>query len=566
MIQESAAADRDAPPAQEAPSGPPGLDAPGAIDPAAPATRQGTERTGRLAAIVALGILVSRLLGFVRSGLFSRYFGASPAADAYNAAMRIPNFLQNLFGEGVLSASFIPVYAGLLARGEDETADRVAAAVGALLAIVTALLVVVGMAATPLLVTSVAAGFSGETRTLTIQLVRIAFPGIGLLVGSAWCLGVLNSHRRFLLSYLAPVAWNLVLIGTLLWWGGRVGQVRLATLLAWGAVVGSAAQLAVQLPTVARIAPGLRLGAMRDDVRAHVRTVVRNFGPVFVGRGVVQISGYIDNSLASLVAAGAVTIFTNAQLLYLLPGSLFGMSVSAAELPAMASLHGRDEEIAARLRDRLSAGLRRIAFFVIPSAVAFLALGDVVAGAVFRYGRFTPADVRWVWGTLAGSSIGLLASTLGRLYSSTFYALRETRTPLRFALVRVALTLGLGYVAAVHLPRLIGLDPKWGTAGLTATAGVAGWVEFWLLRRALGRRIGPTGIAGGVVARLWGAAALAAALGFAIKLGVRALPPVPSAALVLTAYGVTYLGLTAALGAGESAALVARLRRRFGRR
>jgi putative peptidoglycan lipid II flippase len=535
------------------------------------------ERTGRAAALVASGILGSRVLGFVRQGVFSGYLGASPAADAYNAALRIPNILQNLFGEGVLSASFIPVYAGLLARGERETADRVAAAVGAVLATLMAALVAVGMLGTPLLVATVAAGFEPATRELTVQLVRIVFPAIGLLVMGAWCLGILNSHRKFLLSYLAPVASNLVLIATLLFYGPRAGgDARLATILAWGAVAGSAAQLLVQLPTVLRVAPGLvGRGARPGDstvasvVRAHVRTVGRNFAPVLVGRGVVQISGYVDNALASLVAQGAVTVFTNAQTLYQLPGSLFGMSIAAAELPAMAALHGADDDVTRLLRARLSAALRRVAFFVVPSAMAFLALGDVFAAAAFGYGRFTPADVRWVWGTLAGSAVGLLASTMGRLYASTFYALKETRTPLRFAVLRVGLTLALGYVGARYAPRLLGVDPKWGTAGLTATSGVAGWVEFFLLRRALNARVGVTGIPARAMARLWGAAALAAAAGWSAKLAVGAVavrpPALALAAAVGVSYGAAYLAATAALGEGESAALVARLRRRRAR-
>lgn len=543
----------------EEPSG----DAPGSIDPVAPRARP-IERTGRFAALIALGILASRILGLVRQGAFSSYFGTSAAADAFNAAMKIPNFLQNLFGEGVLSASFIPVYAGLLARGEHEEADRVAGAVGALLAAVTALLVVLGMIATPFLVSTVAIGFDGPTRELTIRLVRILFPGIGLLVGSAWCLGILNSHRRFLLSYLAPVAWNLVIIGALFWWGGRTGELRLVHLVAWAAVAGSALQFLVQMPTVRRVAPDVRLSFGRNN--PHVRTVVRNFAPVFVGRGVVQISAYIDNSLASLVAGGALTVFTNAQSLYLLPGSLFGMAISAAELPAMASLHGASDAVNAQLRDRLNGALRRVAFFVIPSAVAFIAVGDVLAAAVFGYGRFTPADVRWVWGTLAGASIGLLPSTLGRLYASTFYALRDTRTPLRFALVRVALTLALGYVAATRLPAALGLDARWGTAALTAVSGLAGWIEYALLRSALGRTIGRTRVPWGALARLWMAAALAAAAAWGVRLVTGGAAPVVAAAVVTAAFGAVYLGVTALAGEGESAALVGRVRRRLGRR
>jgi putative peptidoglycan lipid II flippase len=552
------------------PAGPAG-EGSGSIDPVPPAPARAAAQPGdggRAAALVGIGILASRVLGLVRQGTFSHYLGAGAAADAFNAAMRIPNFLQNLFGEGVLSASFIPVYAGLLGRDEREAADRLAGAVGVLLAIVTAVLTLAGMLATPVLVRTVAAGFDAPTRELTVRLVRIVFPGIGLLVGSAWCLGILNSHRRFLLSYLSPVAWNLTIIAALLWWGGRETDARLATTVAWAAVVGSALQLLVQVPTVRRVAPALRASLGRGD--AHVRQVLRGFGPTLVGRGVVQISAYIDNSLASLVGRGAVTIFTNAQTLYILPGSLFGMAVTAAELPAMASLHGAADDVAARLRERLARSLRRIAFFVVPSAAAFLALGDVIAGAVFGYGRFSPSDVRWVWATLAGSTIGLLASTQGRLYASTFYALKDPQTPFRFALVRIALNLSLGYVAARHGPRLLGVDPRWGTVGLTAVAGVVGWLEFSLLRGALARRVGGVRVPGGTMARLWGAAALASAAGWGAKLAVGTpaggAARLVAAAVVCGAFGAVYLAATAAMGEGESAAVVARLRARLGAR
>src|ERR1043165_6754352 len=171
-----------------------------------PPVADAARRPRRGAVFVAAGILLSRLAGLVRLQVFAHYFGLeSDAADAFNAAFRIPNFLQNLFGEGALSASFIPVYAALVARGDRRDADRVAGAVGSLLALLVSVLVLLGVLATPLLIDAIAPGFKGDKRELTVQLVRILFPGAGLLVLSAWCLGVLNSHHRFLLSYTAPV-------------------------------------------------------------------------------------------------------------------------------------------------------------------------------------------------------------------------------------------------------------------------------------------------------------------------------------------------------------------------
>ena len=514
--------------------------------------------TARHASLVGAGILLSRLIGLVRQRVFSRYFGLSDAADAFNAAFRIPNFLQNLFGEGVLSASFIPVYARLLAEGGEEEAGRVAGAVGSILALASSVLVLAGVLATPWLIDAIAPGFHGAKRELTIRIVRILFPGAGLLVLSAWCLGILNSHRKFFLSYTAPVVWNLAMIATLVMFR-REAQAALAVTLAWGSVAGSALQFGVQLPVVLRLARHLR--ASLDTGEPQVREVIRNFGPVFVSRGVVQISGWVDSLLASLLGEGAVAGLTNAQTLYLLPVSLFGMSVSAAELPAMSSALGAATEIAAQLRGRLDAGLRQIAFFIVPSAMAFLALGGVIAAVLFQTGRFTAADSRYVWAILAGSSVGLLAQTLGRLYSSAYYALRDTRTPLNFAIVRVILTSGLGYLCAVPLPGWIGIDAKWGVAGLTASAGMAGWVEFTLLRRTLNRRIGRTGLPAALVARLWLSAAVAAAGAWGVKIALGRHHPLLFGLVVIAVYGCVYLGAAWLLGVEECAALARRVRR-----
>src|SRR5579862_1983070 len=405
---------------------------------------QPRRRSRGAASLVAAGIFLSRVAGLIRDRVFAHYFGNSFAADAFRAAFRIPNALQNMFGEGVLSASFIPVYAGLLARKNEAEARRTAGAVAAILALTISLLVLIGVAATPYLIPVIAPGFHGETRELTIRLVRILFPGAGLLVSSAWCLGILNSHRKFFLSYTAPVIWNIAMIATMLEFGARNLPAALAVIVAWGSVAGSALQVLVQLPTVLALLHGLRLSL---NYRAeNVRTVINNFVPVFFARGVVQISAYVDVWLASFVPiVGAVGGLSYAQTLYTLPVSLFGMSVSAAELPQMSGALGSESEVASILRARLNSGLRQIAFLVVPSVAAFLILGDVIVGAIYltRGGRFTQADAMYVWGILAGATVGLLASTLGRLYSSTYYALRDTRTPLRYAIVRVALTTGL---------------------------------------------------------------------------------------------------------------------------
>ena len=519
--------------------------------------------SGRNAALVAAGIALSRGIGLVRERVFSHYFGLSDAGDAFKAAFKIPNLLQNLFGEGVLSASFIPVYSAELAGGDREEADRVAGAVLALLSLAVAIIVLAGVLLTPWLIAAIAPGFVGVKKALAIRLVRILFPGAGLLVLSAWCLGILNSHRRFFLSYTAPVAWNLAMIATLVWLGRSIGEYPLAEALAWGSVAGSALQLAVQLPTVRRLLGRLRLTLGRGDAR--VRTVVTNFLPAFLGRGVVQVSAYVDTLLASFLPAGAVTALANAQTLYTLPVSLFGMSVSAAELPEMSSALGTEAEIAGELRSRLATGLERIAFLVVPSAVAFLALGDIVTSVVYQSGRFSRADTVYVWGILGAAGIGLLATTMARLYSSSFYALKDTRTPLRFAVARVLVGTALGAVLAFLAPGWLGIHPRWGAAGIALASATAGWVELALLRRALGRRIGRTGLGASLALRLWAAAGAGAALAWGAKIGLGVGRPLLLGAVSLSLFGGGYLAAAAALRVTQATSLVARARAAFGR-
>ena len=520
------------------------------------ASKPPRERTGRYAFLVAAGILSSRIAGLIRDRVFAHYFGLSEVADAFRVALRIPNFLQNLFGEGVLSASFIPVYANLLARKDDEEARRTAGAVAALLTLCTAVIVLIGVLATPYLIDAIAAGLRGERRELAIRLVRILFPGVGLLVLSAWCLGVLNSHRRFFLSYAAGVIWNVAMIATMWIWGGRSTQYDLSIILAWGSVAGSALQVGAQLPVVLRLLGRLRLSLGHHS--ANVRTVVVNFFPVFVSRGVVQISAFVDAFLASYLPIGGLAALANAQTLYLLPVSLFGMSVSAAELPQMSGAIGSESEVAGVLRQRLDEGLRQIAFFVVPSVAAFLFLGNVVVGAIYQTGRFQQADTAYVWGILAGSTVGLLASTLGRLYSSTYYALRDTRTPLKFAVLRVILTTILGYLCAIPLPPALGIAARWGVAGLTISAGIASWVEFTLLRVTMNRRIGRTGLPREFLAKLWLAALAGSGVGWTVSRYAGHHKPVLMAVLVLVPYGLVYFGVTSLLGLGEARAYLKR--------
>ena len=543
---------------------------------------------------------MSRVTGLVRERALAAYLGTSGAADAFTAAFRIPNLLQHLLGEGVLSASFIPVYSRLLAEGREREAGRVAGAVVGLLSVAVGVLVLVGVLAARPLTLLVAPGFARdrpEVFDLTVDLVRVLFPAVGLLVLSAWCLGVLNSHRRFFLSYVAPALLNvvqigvLVVAGTLLLDAGDDGpallaaQADLVRVLAYGTIAGGAAQLLVQLPTTLRVARGLRPAV--STAMPEVREVVRSTGPVVAARGVVQISGYLEVVLASFLAAGALATLRYGQILYLLPISLFAMSVAAAELPELSRRRDEARELATR---RLQAGLARIAVLVVPTLVAYLVLGDLVVAALFQTGQFDRPDTVAVWVVLAGYSVGLLATTSSRLLQSAMYAAGNTSVPARLATARVLVSLALGSVLMLQADR-VGVDDDGfrrlgdlpalaplpdalrqatgtadlvtlGAAGLSVAAGAAAWLEYVLLRRAVRARVGRTTLAGGSLGRLLLAAGAAALAGTALRPLVGDLWPPLAGVIALGAFGVVYVVAARVLGVTEVREVLAAVLRR----
>jgi putative peptidoglycan lipid II flippase len=531
-------------------AGDPGLEAP------AP-----PPRAGAAAFLVGLGIFLSRIVGLVRERVLATYFGTGLHADVLSAGLRLPNVLQNLLGEGTLSASFIPAYSALLGKGRTEEAGRVAGAAFALLLAVAGAISLLGVLLAPLVVSVFTPGFTGQRRELLIAVVRIVFPMTGVLVLSAWALGILNSHRKFFLPYFAPVLWNAAIIGTFVAFGSRLALDALVIAAAWGALLGGALQFLVQLPAVLKLDRQIRLSTGRNE--PAFRDAVRKAGPAIMGRGVVQLSGYLDLILASLLAVGAVARLRYAQTLYLLPISLFAMSVAAAALPDLA--RDRDGAVGA-LRERTVAAVRRVAFFVVPSFVAFVAIGDVLVAGLYRAGEFGDADVRIVWLILIGYSLGLLASTTTRVYQSAFFALRDTAAPARAAVVRVVIALVVGALLMVQLEPVVllgvaipagafgsfdALGLPLGPLGLAFGASLGAWVEWWLLRRRLRALLGDVGGGVGVVARLFGAAAGAAVAAYGAGV-LLSLPPLPLAAVAAAVFGCIYLALALAMRLPEA--------------
>ncbi|MDP9194635.1 MAG: murein biosynthesis integral membrane protein MurJ [Acidobacteriota bacterium] len=540
------------------------------------------KRFGGYAALVAAGIMLSRVAGLLRNVVLAQYLGATGIGDAFTVALKVPNFLQNLLGEGVLSAAFIPVYSRLLADGKQKVADRVAGVFASFLLLIVTGIVICGMLLTPYILAITAPGLTPDTMALAVKLTRIVFPGVGLLVLFAWALGILNAHRQFFVSYVAPVLWSAAIIAALVIFGMRMSGAQLATAAAWGALVGFGLQFAIEIPFVLRHAKYLSFGF--DRSLEPVRAIFRSILPVVGGRGVVQISAYIDTAIATLMGPGALMALTLAQTIYMLPISVFGMSVANAELPQMASEQGSQDEIFSALRRRLARGVRQVSFFVIPTSVAFVLIGRLLVSALFQRGALTSDAATLVWYILCGFALGLVVSTIGRLYSAAFYALHDTRTPVRIAMLRVFIGTALALLFAfplrpmfgsiadalgLHIPHNAGGAAVLGVVGITLGSAISAWVEYLLLRHRLRQRIGAGESSVAYMTKLW-IAAIAAGLAsmafdrFAAHEWAAHLPlsRISEAILVCGLFGVVYFAVAATLGVPEVRSFLGRFIKR----
>jgi putative peptidoglycan lipid II flippase len=395
--------------------------------------------------------------------------------------------------------------------------------------------------AAPLLAGVIANGFTGDRLALTIRITRTVFPMTGVLVASAWSLGVLNAHRKFFLPYVAPVVWSVAQIVALV--GGsrllHLSGAGLAVALGWGALAGALLQLAVMLPAARRL-----LGGIRPTFSAEtegVREAASRLPGAVLGRGVIQLSGLIDMMLVSNLGVGANAIFNYAQVIYLLPMSLLGTGEAAAALPELADqgAGATGEERNRKMRAALGASVARLAALSAVSTAVCATLGDELITVLFQGGRFDQRSTHEVAVVLAAYVFGLPGNAICRLLTTASYALGDTKRPARFAVVRVIVSTAVGLVAMQRL----------GVTGVVLGAVVAAWVEFALLAYFVRSQIGGIGMDRVPFARIAAVCALTVAAGLAVR---HALPTalvhrIPGALGVLVVAGGAFVASAQAL-------------------
>ncbi len=509
------------------------------------------ESAGRSAMVVGAGILISRVLGLLRVTFFAHFFGASAAADAFNAASKIPNAIRNLLGEGTLSAAFVPTYSRLLARSDARASRALAAAVLGLLLVAVSVLSIAGVLLAPWLTQFAAPGFDESKRALTTQLTRVMFPMTGLMVLSGWCLGVQNSHKRFFWSYASAALWSIAQIALLWGWGTRASSMsELAWWLAWATLAGAGLQVAAQLPEVFRLVGPLR--PTLDRAAEGVMPMLRNVVPVVTALGVVQISSFIDLQIASFLPDGAQSNLVYASTLGLLPVAIFGVSVAASSLPDLSRESGAMNIEA--LLERLRAGWQRVLFYIVPSAFVFVVFGNYCVGIVYRTGAFQAADERAVHAVLAAFAVGLVSFGSVKLLSSVYYAMQDYKTPLRASIVSIVVSA----LASASMAFSFRSSP-YAAAAIALGSALGSYVNLSLLARGLRQRVGPLYTAGMWVGtrRIILASVAATLLTFAVHaLMQRAWPnahPRLVGPPVLLVFGVSYLAAAWWTGSGEAA-------------
>jgi putative peptidoglycan lipid II flippase len=380
----------------------------------------------------------------------------------------------------------------------------------------------------------------------------------GVMVLSGWCLGVQNAHRRFFMAYASAALWSVAQIVVLLLAGPHARDlVELAWWLSWATLGGAVLQVAAQVPQVWRL-----LGTIRPSFTLAVEGLgasLRNYVPAVAAIGLFQISGLIDLSIAYMLPEGSVASLGYASQVYLLPLSLFGVATAASALPELARLRTRGETDA--VLSGVGRAWERVLFYTIPSSVAFLGIGDVIVGLVFRTGAFGADEQRVVAFILAGYALGLVAYASARVLTSTFHAMQDYGTPLRAAATSIvvsavgALALSLpfrGYVEAA--------------AGIAAGSAAGAFVNLGMLWRSAGRRLGPIDLRGPV--RVFQRATVASVAALGVALGVRYLlrgaPVQVAAAAVIPAFSLVYVSVAIALGLDDATRLVQSVRRRLG--
>jgi putative peptidoglycan lipid II flippase len=449
----------------------------------------------RAATTVSLAFVASRALGLLREVIIAQQFGTSPEYGAYLAAFRVPDTLFQVIAGGALGSAFIPTFTTYLARGDRAGAQRLAAGVINLILAALSLLALVMAVFAPWLVAHIVApGFPPAQQMLTADLMRLMLISTVVFGVSGIVMGILNAQQHFLVPALAPIIYNVAIIGGALGLGPVFGVYGLAV----GVVVGAFGHLLIQMPALARA--GFRWQPVLDVRDDGVREVGRLMGPRMIGLAVTQLSFLVNTILASGLGAESLAALNYAWLLMLLPQGVVAQALATAVFPTFSAQVARGER--AQMRATFSTALRSLLFLVLPAAVGLLIAREPLIALLLQRGKFNAASTSLTAFALQFYALGLLGHSILEIITRAFYALHDTRTPVIVGVAAVALNIALSLL-------LIG---PLSFGGLALANTIATTLEalalLWLLRGRMGgldgRVLAPAALKMGAAAAIMG--------------------------------------------------------------
>jgi putative peptidoglycan lipid II flippase len=463
------------------------------------------QSVARSAGIVSIAVMFSRVLGLVRETIFARFFGAGFLYDAFVVAFKIPNILRDLFAEGALSAAFVKVFTDYRIKKSEVEAWRLAGLIFNVLAVVMSGITLLGILLAPIVVPLLARGFPPDKAALAVTLTQIMFPFILLVALAALAMGVLNTKGRFGIPASASTAFNIASIifglglAYILSGGGWETSVDrnaipsesaqwAITGMAIGTLIGGAAQLLIQIPSLLKV--GFRFSPFLTFSDPGVRRLMRLMGPAVIGTSAVQVKVLVDLVVVSVIEGGNSWLSYSFRLMQF-PIGVFGVAIGTAAIPALSRLASGND--ITRFRSTLSDALKLVFLLTIPSACGLIVLGEPIIRLIYEGGRFRPIDTDMTAWALAAYSIGLAGYAAIKVISPSFYALDDARTPMYVSIASVAVHAPASF-GLMYLLSTVGVSPErpsgFGHVGVALATSTVALVNFFALMVLMRKRVG----------------------------------------------------------------------------
>ena len=425
---------------------------------------------------------LSRLLGFVREILMAHFFGTTLAKSAFDIAFTVPNLFRRLFGEGALSAAFVPVFTETLEKEGQAAAQKLAGKMATLLATV---LIMISVGTVGIISIAINHASLGEKTAAVLPLLRIMFPYMFCICMVALCMGILNASHRFSLPAATPMLLNIGWIAALFLLCPHFGTTVSEQIygVAWGILIAGILQLALQIPALLQCNMWPQFSFSWND--PHIQRILLLMGPAAIGMGIHQLNVIVDKLLAFWVGDWAPAALTFSERLIYLPLGIFATALSTVLLPTFSRQAARAN--LSEIATTMATSIKGLMLIMIPATVGLMALAAPIVQLSFEGGKFTSESTLLTSRALWFYAPGLIVFSLYKMLVPAFYALKDTKTPVRIGIYAVLLNLALNILFIKTWPN------GYKHAGLACATVIASGANCIALAILISKRIGAIG-------------------------------------------------------------------------